>query len=218
MTSFPQIHLVLKVHRKMWAVLENSRFLLFFMHSFRDSLLLGKTQVALLKLLISDVEANLSNGYFPPHLSIFCNFLALLHFLLGLLHLIYAPSLLMSLLNHFLTMLKTKKLLWSFGRALNPLNLDRNTASNPKKSCPSCQDNQRAGKRIKKKCALAKKHGIGKGLTLMTLAKKHGVGKGDISTGNGYTDREVVVFPISTSIAPKNHYIGRKDHDKLLWL
>jgi hypothetical protein len=49
------------------------------MHSFQDSLLLGKIHVALLKLLISDVEAELSNGYFPSHLSISCNFLALLH-------------------------------------------------------------------------------------------------------------------------------------------
>uniref|UniRef100_A0A2N9IPY1 Homeobox domain-containing protein n=1 Tax=Fagus sylvatica TaxID=28930 RepID=A0A2N9IPY1_FAGSY len=45
----------------------------------KDSLLLGKIHVALLKLLISDVEAELSNGYFPSHLSISCNFLALLH-------------------------------------------------------------------------------------------------------------------------------------------
>ncbi|XP_030963210.1 homeobox-DDT domain protein RLT3 isoform X2 [Quercus lobata] len=45
----------------------------------KDSLLLGKIHVALLKLLISEVEAELSNGYFPPHLSISCNFLALLH-------------------------------------------------------------------------------------------------------------------------------------------
>ena len=49
------------------------------MHSFLDSLLLGKIHVALLKLLISDVEAELSNGCFPPHLSISCNFLASLH-------------------------------------------------------------------------------------------------------------------------------------------
>ncbi|KAK7815703.1 augmin subunit 5 [Quercus suber] len=92
------------------------------MHSFHDSLLLGKTHVALLKLLISDVEvelitlklpfvgfffslcipfiipcylekrmwpllmllisdgeAELSSVYFPPHLSISCNFFALLH-------------------------------------------------------------------------------------------------------------------------------------------
>ena len=66
-----------------------------------------------------------------------------------------------------------------------------------------------------------KKHGTGKGL--MTLAKKHGIGEGlmivwwatypvggDISTGNGYTDREVVVSPISTSVAPKKGYWGFK--------
>ena len=62
--------------------------------------------------------------------------------------------------------------------------------------------------------APVKKHGIGKGL--MTQAKKHGIGKGlmtvwratnpdggDIPTGIDYTEREVVVSPISTSTAPK---------------
>ena len=41
---------------------------------------------------------------------------------------------------------------------------------------------------------------------------------GDISTGNGYTDREVVVSPSQHLKHLKNHNIGRKDHDKLLWL
>ncbi|KAG2713473.1 hypothetical protein I3760_04G177700 [Carya illinoinensis] len=44
----------------------------------KDSLLLGKIHVALLKLLISDVQAELSSG-FSPNLSKSCNFLALLH-------------------------------------------------------------------------------------------------------------------------------------------
>ncbi|XP_037494138.1 homeobox-DDT domain protein RLT3 isoform X2 [Jatropha curcas] len=44
----------------------------------KDSLLLGKIHVALLKLLLSDVETEISNG-FLPHLSISCKFLALLH-------------------------------------------------------------------------------------------------------------------------------------------
>lgn len=48
------------------------------MHSFQDSLLLGKIHVALLKLLISDVETELSSG-FSPRLRKSCNFLALLH-------------------------------------------------------------------------------------------------------------------------------------------
>nr|POE98192.1 homeobox-ddt domain protein rlt3 [Quercus suber] len=45
----------------------------------KDSLLLGKIHVALLEFLISDVEAEICNGYFAPHLNISCNFLALLH-------------------------------------------------------------------------------------------------------------------------------------------
>ncbi|CAL1408034.1 unnamed protein product [Linum trigynum] len=44
----------------------------------KDSLLLGKIHVALLKLLLSDVEREISNC-FLPHLSISCKFLALLN-------------------------------------------------------------------------------------------------------------------------------------------
>ncbi|XP_065874540.1 homeobox-DDT domain protein RLT3 isoform X2 [Euphorbia lathyris] len=44
----------------------------------KDSLLLGKIHVALLKLLFTDVETEISSG-FLPHLSISCKFLALLH-------------------------------------------------------------------------------------------------------------------------------------------
>ncbi|CAI0459366.1 unnamed protein product [Linum tenue] len=44
----------------------------------KDSLLLGLIHVALLKLLLSDVEREISNG-FLHHLSISCKFLALLH-------------------------------------------------------------------------------------------------------------------------------------------
>ncbi|KAG6748819.1 hypothetical protein POTOM_048755 [Populus tomentosa] len=43
-----------------------------------DSFLLGKIHVALLKLLLSDVETEISSGLLP-HLSISCKFLALLH-------------------------------------------------------------------------------------------------------------------------------------------
>ncbi|XWS75947.1 hypothetical protein CRYUN_Cryun01aG0135400 [Craigia yunnanensis] len=44
----------------------------------KDSLLLGKIHVALLKLLLSDVEAELSSALLP-HFSLSCKFLALLH-------------------------------------------------------------------------------------------------------------------------------------------
>ncbi|PPD94672.1 hypothetical protein GOBAR_DD08323 [Gossypium barbadense] len=44
----------------------------------KDSLLLGKIHVALLKLLLSDVEVELS-GAVLPHFSLSCKFLALLH-------------------------------------------------------------------------------------------------------------------------------------------
>ncbi|KAK9291662.1 hypothetical protein L1049_019611 [Liquidambar formosana] len=44
----------------------------------KDSCLLGKVHVALLKLLLSDVETELSRG-FLPHLSKSCKFLGLLH-------------------------------------------------------------------------------------------------------------------------------------------
>ncbi|KAL5554766.1 hypothetical protein UlMin_042167 [Ulmus minor] len=44
----------------------------------KDSLILGKIHVALLKLLLSDIEVELSSG-FLPHLSKSCNFLSLLH-------------------------------------------------------------------------------------------------------------------------------------------
>lgn len=44
----------------------------------KDSMLLGKIHVALLKLLLSDVEMELGRGC-PPHLSVSCKFLALLH-------------------------------------------------------------------------------------------------------------------------------------------
>ncbi|XP_052735278.1 homeobox-DDT domain protein RLT3 isoform X4 [Vigna angularis] len=44
----------------------------------KDSMLLGKIHVALLTLLLSDIEAELTNG-FSPHLNKSCNFLALLH-------------------------------------------------------------------------------------------------------------------------------------------
>lgn len=45
---------------------------------YKDSLLLGKIHVALLKLLLSDVETELSSRVLP-HLSVSCKFLALLH-------------------------------------------------------------------------------------------------------------------------------------------
>ncbi|KAK7358463.1 hypothetical protein VNO77_00391 [Canavalia gladiata] len=44
----------------------------------KDSMLLGKIHVALLMLLLSDIEVELANG-FSPHLNKSCNFLALLH-------------------------------------------------------------------------------------------------------------------------------------------
>ncbi|XP_019421856.1 PREDICTED: homeobox-DDT domain protein RLT3-like [Lupinus angustifolius] len=44
----------------------------------RDSMLLGKIHVALLTVLLSDIEVELTNG-FSPHLNKSCNFLALLH-------------------------------------------------------------------------------------------------------------------------------------------
>ncbi|RDX75003.1 Homeobox-DDT domain protein RLT3, partial [Mucuna pruriens] len=44
----------------------------------KDSMLLGKIHVALLTLLLSDIEVELTNG-FSPHLNKSCNFLALLH-------------------------------------------------------------------------------------------------------------------------------------------
>ncbi|KAJ7958982.1 Homeobox-DDT domain protein RLT3 [Quillaja saponaria] len=44
----------------------------------KDSMLIGKIHVALLMLLLSDIEAELTNG-FLPHLKKSCNFLALLH-------------------------------------------------------------------------------------------------------------------------------------------
>ncbi|WJX48200.1 hypothetical protein P8452_34796 [Trifolium repens] len=44
----------------------------------KDSMLLGKIHVALLTLLLSDIEVELSNG-FCSHLNKSCNFLALLH-------------------------------------------------------------------------------------------------------------------------------------------
>ncbi|XP_043804783.1 homeobox-DDT domain protein RLT3 isoform X2 [Manihot esculenta] len=44
----------------------------------KDSLLLGKLHVALLKLLLSDVEKEINSG-FLPQLSISCQFLALIH-------------------------------------------------------------------------------------------------------------------------------------------
>ncbi|KAI4352724.1 hypothetical protein L6164_006945 [Bauhinia variegata] len=44
----------------------------------KDSMLLGKIHVALLRLLLSDIEVELTNG-FLPHLNKSCNFLALLH-------------------------------------------------------------------------------------------------------------------------------------------
>ncbi|XP_028770247.1 homeobox-DDT domain protein RLT3 isoform X2 [Neltuma alba] len=44
----------------------------------KDSMLLGKIHVALLTVLLSDIEAELTSG-FPPHLNKSCNFLALLH-------------------------------------------------------------------------------------------------------------------------------------------
>lgn len=44
----------------------------------QDSMLLGKIHVALLTLLLSDIEVELTNG-FSPHLNKSCNFLALLH-------------------------------------------------------------------------------------------------------------------------------------------
>ncbi|XP_054786871.1 homeobox-DDT domain protein RLT3 isoform X2 [Prosopis cineraria] len=44
----------------------------------KDSMLLGKIHVALLTLLLSDIEVELTGG-FPPHLNKSCNFLALLH-------------------------------------------------------------------------------------------------------------------------------------------
>ncbi|KAL2342623.1 hypothetical protein Fmac_003908 [Flemingia macrophylla] len=44
----------------------------------KDSILLGKIHVALLTLLLSDIEVELTNG-FSPHLNKSCNFLALLH-------------------------------------------------------------------------------------------------------------------------------------------
>ncbi|QHO01857.1 hypothetical protein HN873_044237 [Arachis hypogaea] len=44
----------------------------------KDSVLIGKTHIALLSLLLSDIEVELTNG-FSPHLNKSCNFLALLH-------------------------------------------------------------------------------------------------------------------------------------------
>ncbi|KAE9607616.1 putative transcription factor & chromatin remodeling DDT family [Lupinus albus] len=44
----------------------------------KDSMLLGKIHVALLTVLLSDIEVELTNG-FSPHLNKSCNFLALLH-------------------------------------------------------------------------------------------------------------------------------------------
>ncbi|ESW32216.1 hypothetical protein PHAVU_002G303200 [Phaseolus vulgaris] len=44
----------------------------------KDSMLLGKIHVALLTLLLSDIEVELTNG-FSPHSNKSCNFLALLH-------------------------------------------------------------------------------------------------------------------------------------------
>ncbi|XP_050205554.1 homeobox-DDT domain protein RLT3 [Mercurialis annua] len=44
----------------------------------KDSLLLGKIHVALLKLLLTDVEKEMSSGCMP-HLSVSCKFLALIH-------------------------------------------------------------------------------------------------------------------------------------------
>ncbi|KAK4283937.1 hypothetical protein QN277_000835 [Acacia crassicarpa] len=44
----------------------------------KDSMLLGKIHVALLTLLLSDIEVELTSG-FLPHLNKSCNFLALLH-------------------------------------------------------------------------------------------------------------------------------------------
>uniref|UniRef100_A0A2P2MBS6 Uncharacterized protein LOC105643603 isoform X1 n=1 Tax=Rhizophora mucronata TaxID=61149 RepID=A0A2P2MBS6_RHIMU len=44
----------------------------------KDSLLLGKIHVALLRLLFSNIESEMSSGN-PPHSSMSCNFLALLH-------------------------------------------------------------------------------------------------------------------------------------------
>ncbi|KAG5041582.1 hypothetical protein JHK85_014058 [Glycine max] len=44
----------------------------------KDSMLLGKIHVALLTLLLSDIEVEITNG-FSPHLNKSCNFLALLH-------------------------------------------------------------------------------------------------------------------------------------------
>ncbi|XP_061347614.1 homeobox-DDT domain protein RLT3 isoform X2 [Gastrolobium bilobum] len=51
-----------------------------FVQSFhdKDSMLLGKIHVALLTLLLSDIEMELTDG-FLPHLNKSCNFLALLH-------------------------------------------------------------------------------------------------------------------------------------------
>ncbi|KAF5746229.1 hypothetical protein HS088_TW06G00397 [Tripterygium wilfordii] len=45
---------------------------------YKDSLLLGKIHVSLLKLLLSDIETELNSGLWP-NLSISCKFLALLH-------------------------------------------------------------------------------------------------------------------------------------------
>ncbi|MED6212335.1 hypothetical protein PIB30_082320 [Stylosanthes scabra] len=51
-----------------------------FVQSFhdKDSVLLGKIHIALLSLLLSDIEVELTDG-FSPHLNKSCNFLALLH-------------------------------------------------------------------------------------------------------------------------------------------
>ena len=80
-----------------------------------------------------------------------------------------------------------------------------------------------------KKSASAKKHGFWKRFDdsgeetwyweslMIVWWATYPVG-GDISTGNGYTDREVVVSPSQHLKHLKNHNIGRKDHDKLLWL
>ena len=46
--------------------------------AYQDSVLLGKIHMALLSLLLSDIEVELTNG-FSPHLNKSCNFLALLH-------------------------------------------------------------------------------------------------------------------------------------------
>nr|POE80199.1 hypothetical protein CFP56_73920 [Quercus suber] len=72
---------------------------------------LEKRMWPLLKLLISDVEAELSSGYFLPHLIVSCNFLALLQ------------------------LAENQKVVLEFWKSSKPSNMDRNTASSIGRCC-----------------------------------------------------------------------------------